>query len=115
MRIAVPSHKGDIYKSCANSRQFTIFEVEDERVVNIEKRYSFIKKPEAVASLLAEYNVSVLICNDIGSRTRKAIREAHIELIPCVVGEVNDAVIRYLSGERIGVPEYMYTCFNDED
>lgn len=102
-------------KAKPNSRQFTIFEVEDERVVNIERRYSFIKKPEAVAELLYEYNVSVLICNDIGSRTRKAIRDRHIELLPGVIGEVNDAVIRYLSGERIGVPEYMYTCFNDED
>ena len=64
---------------------------------------------------MSEYNVAVLICNDIGSKTRKQIRQRNIELIPGVVGEVNDALIRYLSGERIGVPEYTYTCFNDEE
>ena len=51
---------------------------------------------------LTEQDINAVICGNIRSSARNILRAKRIELTYGVLGEVDDVMIRYLSGERLG-------------
>jgi len=105
MRVAVPTKNGEIFQQFGKSGEFTIYDIEIvevtlKEVVSIQEvGYS------ALVDFLVLQSVHVLLCGDIGSGAKNALREKRIELIPGVIGNADEMMVKYLSGEQMGNPE----------
>ena len=103
MRIALPSDNGFIYPRFEDSEEFTLYEVEDEKVIDSWCIYPVGGFCKSVPSAFKEAKINVVLCDGIGLETKLKLRGDHVEMITDVKGSVADAVISYLSGENIGV------------
>lgn len=105
MRIAIPSEKGMVYQHFEHTPEFTIYEVESELIKNKEFVSTEGSGHEALADFLTVHSVNVVICGNIGSGVKNALREKRIELISGVAGTADDMIVKYLSGEKMGNPD----------
>ena len=78
-----------------------MYEVEDNKVVSSEVISSNGTGHGALAGLLAEQGISVLICGGIGGGAQSALAEAGIELCSGAQGDADTAVDAYLKGELV--------------
>ena len=92
MRIAIPSENGIVYQHFGHTPEFTIYEVESELIKNKEFVSTEGSGHEALADFLTVHSVNVVICGNIGSGAKNALREKRIELIPGVVGTADDMI-----------------------
>ena len=80
---------------------FKVYEVEDNKVISSEVIGSNGTGHGALAGLLAEQDVDVLICGGIGGGAQAALEEAGVELCAGAQGDVDQAVEAYLKGELV--------------
>ena len=99
MKIAVTYDNGEIFQHFGKTESFKIYEVEDNKVVSSEVIGSNGTGHGALAGLLAEQGVNVLICGGIGGGAQTALTEAGIDLCAGVQGNVDEVVETYLKGE----------------
>ena len=66
MRIAVTYENGEVFQHFGHTEQFKVYEVEDSKVVSSEILGSDGSGHEALATLLRERSIDVLICDGIG-------------------------------------------------
>ena len=101
MKIAVTYDNGEIFQHFGKTESFKIYEVEDSKVVSSEVIGSNGTGHGALAGLLAEQGVNVLICGGIGGGAQTALTEAGIELCAGAQGNTDQAVENYLKGELV--------------
>ena len=101
MKIAVTYDNGNIFQHFGRTENFKVYEVEDNKVVSSEVIGSNGTGHGALAGLLAEEGVDVLICGGIGGGAQVALTEAGIELVAGASGSTDEAVETYLRGELI--------------
>ena len=101
MKIAVTYDNGEIFQHFGKTESFKVYEVEDNKVVSSEVIGSNGTGHGALASLLAEQGVNVLICGGIGGGAQTALTEAGIELCAGAQGNTDQAVESYLKGELV--------------
>ena len=101
MKIAVTYENGNVFQHFGKTESFKVYEVEDNQVVSSEIISSGGAGHEALAGLLANQDVDVLICGGIGEGARAALAEAGVELCSGVQGDVAEAVGAYLKGELV--------------
>lgn len=101
MKIAVAYDKGEVFQHFGRTESFKVFEVEDNQVISSEVISSGGVGHEALAGLLAEQAVDVLICGGIGSGAQEALAEAGVELCSGAQGDADQAVEAYLKGELV--------------
>lgn len=99
MRVAIPTKDGKIALEYTRAREFTVYEVEIELV---KKKEIIPLGKTTIADFLTEQEINVVICGSIHSSARNVLRTKRIELTYGVIGETDDIMIRYLSGERLG-------------
>lgn len=99
MKIAVTYDNGEIFQHFGKTESFKVYEVEDNKVVSSEVIGSNGTGHGALAGLLAEQGVNVLICGGIGGGAQTALTEAGIEL--CAGRNTDQAVESYLKGELV--------------
>ena len=99
MKIAVTYDNGEIFQHFGKTESFKIYEVEDNKVISSEVIGSNGTGHGALAGLLAEQGVNVLICGGIGGGAQAALTEAGIELCAGAQGNTDQAVEAYLKGE----------------
>ena len=99
MKIAVTYNNGNIFQHFGKTENFKIYEVEDHNVISSEVIGSNGTGHGALAGLLAEQSVDVLICGGIGGGAQAALAEAGIELCSGAQGDADQAVEAYLKGE----------------
>ena len=99
MKIAVTYDNGEVFQHFGRTESFKIYEVEDNKVVSSEVISSNRTGHGALAGLLAEQGVNVLICGGIGGGAQTALTEAGIDLCAGVQGNVDEVVETYLKGE----------------
>ena len=80
MKIAVTYDNGEIFQHFGKTESFKVYEVEANKVVSSEVIGSNGTGHGALAGLLAEQGVNVLICGGIGGGAQTALTEAGIEL-----------------------------------
>ena len=80
MKIAVTYDKGEIFQHFGKTESFKVYEVEANKVVSSEVIGSNGTGHGALAGLLAEQGVNVLICGGIGGGAQTALTEAGIKL-----------------------------------
>lgn len=101
MKIAVTYDNGEVFQHFGKTEYFKVYEVEDNKVVSSEVMSSNGSGHGALAGLLAEQSVDVLICGGIGDGAQTALAEAGIELCAGAQGDTDQAVEAYLKGELV--------------
>lgn len=101
MKIAVAYDNGNIFQHFGRTEFFKVYEVEDDKVISSEVIGSNGVGHGALAGLLAEQSVDVLICGGIGGGAQAALAEAGVELCSGAEGDTDQAVEAYLKGELV--------------
>ena len=101
MKIAVTYDNGNVFQHFGKTESFKVYEVADSKVVSSEVISSNGSGHGALAGLLAEQGVDVLICGGIGGGAQAALTEAGIELCAGAQGDTDQAVESYLKGELV--------------
>ena len=99
MKIAVTYDNGEVFQHFGKTESFKIYNVEDNTVVSSEVIGSNGTGHGALAGLLAEQGINVLICGGIGGGAQAALTEAGIELCAGSQGNTDQVVEAYLKGE----------------
>ena len=101
MKIAVTYENGKVFQNFGKTESFKIYEVEDNQIVSSEVISSNGSGHGALAGLLAEQGIDVLICGGIGGGAQAALADAGIELCAGAQGDTDQAVEAYLKGELV--------------
>ena len=122
MKIAVTYDNGNIFQHFGKTEYFKVYDVEDNKVISSEVICSNGTGHGALAGLLAEQSVDVLICGGIGGGAQAALEEAGIELCAGAQGDTDQAVEAYLKGELVSTGancdhhhEEGHSCGSHED
>ena len=92
MKIAVTYDNGEIFQHFGKTESFKVYEVEDNKVVSSEVIGSNGTGHGALAGLLAEQGVNVLICGGIGGGLRQLSQRQESNYAP----EPREILIRQL-------------------
>ena len=101
MKIAVTYDNGNIFQHFGRTESFKVYDVEDNKVVSSEVIGSNGVGHGALAGLLADRAVDVLICGGIGGGAQQALADTGVELVAGAEGDADQAVEAYLKGELI--------------
>lgn len=108
MIIAVATEGEFIFQHFGKCPQFTLFEVEDSMIKSQKVIDTSASGHSALVEVLKNHGVSTVICGGIGAGAKNALSDAGIEVVAGVTCLAKDAVIRFLSGEKLGTDDV--TC-----
>lgn len=98
MRIAVTYENGEVFQHFGHSKQFKVYDVEDNRIVKTEVIDTNGSGHGALAGVLTAAKADVLVCGGIGGGAQTALRKANIQIYGGVSGNADDAVEAFLAG-----------------
>lgn len=101
MKIAVTYDNGSVFQHFGRTENFKIYEVEDGKVVDSEVIGSNGAGHSALAGLLAQNGIDVLICGGIGGGAVNALTDAGVEVCAGAQGNTDELVEAYLRGELV--------------
>ena len=101
MKIAVTYDNGEVFQHFGHTEQFKVYDVEDGKIVSSQVIGSNGSGHGALAELLANKAIDVLICGGIGGGAQAALAEQGIELCAGASGSADEAAEAYLRGELI--------------
>lgn len=99
MKIAVTYENGQIFQHFGHSENFKIYETEGKNIVSAKVIGTDGVGHSALAALLNDNGINVLICGGIGNGAVAALSEAGIEVYSGADGEADAAVEAYLNGD----------------
>ncbi len=97
MKIAVTYENGQVFQHFGHTEQFKVYEVENGQISETKVVDTNGSGHGALAGILQELGVEVLICGGIGAGAQQALAEAGIQLYGGVSGNTDDAVQAFLS------------------
>ena len=122
MKIAVTYDNGNIFQHFGKTEFFKVYEVENNQVISSEVISSNGAGHGALAELLGNQSVDLLICGGIGGGAQTALADAGLEVCSGVQGDVDQAVEAYLKGELVSAGvncdhhhEEGHSCGSHED
>lgn len=98
MKIAVTYENGQIFQHFGHTENFKIYDVLGKDIISSQVVSTNGSGHGALAGMLKEHNVAVLICGGIGGGAQAALAEAGIMLYGGVSGNADDAVKALLEG-----------------
>ena len=101
MKIAATYDNGKIFQHFGRTEYFKVYEIQDGKVVSSEVIGSNGVGHGALAGLLGNRAVDVLICGGIGGGAQAALAQAGVELCAGASGDADQAVEAYLKGELV--------------
>ena len=99
MKIAVTYDQGNVFQHFGRTEEFKVYTVEDGKVVSSEVIGSNGVGHGALAGLLANQDIDVLICGGMGGGARTALMNAGIKVCAGAQGDTDAVVEAYLRGE----------------
>jgi FKBP-type peptidyl-prolyl cis-trans isomerase 2/predicted Fe-Mo cluster-binding NifX family protein len=102
MKIAIPYDNGNVFGHFGKTEQFKVYETEGKKILSSEIISSNGTGHGALAGMLADHGVNVLICGGIGGGAREALANAGIEVCAGAEGDCDLAAGAYLEGSLIG-------------
>ena len=98
MKIAVTYENGEIFQHFGHTEQFKVYDVQNSAIVKAEVIDTNGSGHGALAGLLSELGVDILICGGIGGGAQTALAQAGIQLFGGVSGNADDAVAACIAG-----------------
>lgn len=89
MKIAVTYQDGSVFQHFGKTENFKIYVVENQDIVSSEIISSNGSGHGALAGVLAEQGVNVVICGGLGDGALKALTEAGIEVCSGAAGDLS--------------------------
>lgn len=111
MKIAATYANGEIFQHFGHTQQFKVYEVEDGKIVASQIIGSNGAGHGALAGLLSQGGIDVLICGGVGGGAINALGQAGIEVYAGAAGSPDAAVEALLTGALPKVGEA--TCHSD--
>ena len=99
MRIAVASEESTVSGHFGYCEGFTIYEVEEGKIVSKSFTANPGHKPGYLPVFLNELNVNTIIAGGMGETAQNLFNENGIEVVVGAQGLSEDAVQKYISGE----------------
>ena len=100
-RIAVTYDNGQVFQHFGRTEQFKVFDVEDDEVVSSQLISSNGEGHGALAGVLANNTIDVLICGGIGAGAQATLDQAGIEVCAGASGDVDEVVESFLKGQLV--------------
>lgn len=107
MKIAVTYENGQVFQHFGHTKEFKVYEVEDGKIISAEVVDTNGQGHGALAGLLADKEIKVLICGGIGGGARNALAQAGIELYPGAAGDADEQVESFVQGKLVYDPNTM--------
>lgn len=98
MKIAVTYENGNIFQHFGHTEHFKLYDVEGDSIVKSDVVDTNGSGHGALASLLEDYDVDILICGGIGGGAKLALASAGIRLFGGVTGNADEAVAAFING-----------------
>ena len=98
MKIAVTYAEGNVFQHFGHTPQFKIYEIEKGEILSEQVIDTGASGHGALAGLLAQQDVNMLICGGIGGGAQMALAQAGIVVMGGVMGDADDAVDAFLAG-----------------
>ena len=114
MKIAVTHENGQIFQHFGHTEEFKVYEVVDGKVVKAEVMGSNGTGHGALAGLLFNSGIDVLICGGIGGGAQNALKEVGIQFYGGVSGDADLAVAKLLTGNLVYNPNVKCNHHNHE-
>ena len=105
MKIAVTYENGEIFQHFGHTRQFKVYDVQDGKIAASQVVDTGSSGHGALAGLLDDLCVDVLICGGIGGGAQMALAAAGIRLFGGVCGSADGAVEALLAGRLVYQPD----------
>lgn len=115
MKVAVTTENGMIFQHFGKCQMFTVYTIEDQHIVNQTMLDAKGSGHSALAVLLNENEIDLLICGGIGQGAKDALAANRVELICGVSGSVDHAIHEYLNGTLVGIPDFICSHHGHED
>ena len=104
MKIAVTYENGEIFQHFGHTEQFKVYTVDGNKILSAEVIDTNGSGHGALASVLSQLDVDVLICGGIGGGAQMALAQSGIQLYGGVSGEADTAVEALVSGNLLYNP-----------
>lgn len=101
MKIAVTYENGSVFQHFGHTGQFKLYEVEDGQIRSTRLVDSKGSGHGALAGVLKQQGVDLLICGGIGPGAQNALAEQGIALCAGASGSADEAVAAFLRGELV--------------
>lgn len=98
MKIAVTCENSMVFQHFGHTPEFAVFEVENQSIVSEKVLSSGEAGHGALAGVLAQEKVDLLICGGIGGGAINALSGVGIEVLGGASGNVRQVVEAYLNG-----------------
>ena len=98
MNIAVTYENGNVFQHFGHTEKFKVYDVEDNKIMSTSIFNTNGTGHEALAGLLGDNKVDVLICGGMGEGAKNALADAGIEVVSGAKGNADEAVEAYLAG-----------------
>lgn len=98
MKVAVTYEDGQVFQHFGHCREFKIYETGSDGVISSRICGTGESGHGALAGVLKEQGVDILICGGIGAGARAALDEQGIRLYPGVTGDADKSVDALLAG-----------------
>ncbi|WP_091129456.1 NifB/NifX family molybdenum-iron cluster-binding protein [Oscillibacter sp. PC13] len=105
MKIAVTYSNGEIFQHFGHTEQFKVYAVEGDKIFSAEVIDTNGSGHGALAGLLSQLDVDVLICGGIGGGAQMALAQAGIALYGGVTGDADKAVESFVAGNLACDPD----------
>ncbi len=99
MRIAVTYENGNVFQHFGHTKQFKLYDVENNQVKMEQIVDTNGQGHGALADFLTDKEVSILICGGIGGGAQSALHTAGIQIFGGVSGNADSAIKDYLVGK----------------
>ncbi len=101
MKIAVTYQDGEVFQHFGKTKEFKIYTVEGSKVISSEILSSGSAGHEALADVLKDAQVEILICGGLGGGAQAALAALGIEVISGASGNTDTVVEEYLAGNLV--------------
>ena len=105
MKIAVTYSNGEIFQHFGHTEQFKVYTVAGDKILSNEVIDTNGSGHGALAGLLSQLDVDVLICGGIGGGAQMALAQAGIRLYGGVNGDADKAVESFVAGNLAYDPD----------
>ena len=105
MKIAVTYSNGEIFQHFGHTEQFKVYTVDKNKILSAEVVDTNGSGHSALAGLLSQLDVDVLICGGIGGGAQMALAQAGIQLYGGVTGDADKAVESFVVGNLAYDPD----------
>lgn len=112
MKIAITNQNDEVFQHFGKCESFTVFEIENDDIVSKNILNSNGVGHGALAGLLKENNVDILICGGIGEGAKQALKAESIEIIAGASGSIDNVIKSYM--DKTLVNDDSFKCEHHE-